>query len=263
MISEKAMFKDKEPEWRIDKAKQITKRLVDHAVDILWISETNAVTIYSNALAKQIPRSYAAHAFNVFRRAMHQIEIVRLCALWDKAKTNLQRETIPTVIELIDHPNVLERLCEAVRAQYPPVTEDGDLANELDHEVINFFRAKHANERAEQANSELKTAIKNARDVFSSDRLKAIRVLRDFHVAHNLAQEAKAKVGTVQPMEYGDEKTVLNETLSIIKTLYCWVNGIGFSFEGSRTIDRKCVEDLWPNCVFTITPERSRQGAAP
>ena len=95
---------------------------MDHAVDLLWINESNAVTLYSDVLSKQIPRSYAAHAFNVFRKSMHQIEIVRLCALWDPAK--IERETIPTIIELIDHSDVLARLADAVRAQYPPVNQD-------------------------------------------------------------------------------------------------------------------------------------------
>jgi hypothetical protein len=48
------------------------------------------------------PPSHAAHAFNVFKRGVHQFEIVRLCALWDRAKAD--RENIPTIIELIDHP---------------------------------------------------------------------------------------------------------------------------------------------------------------
>ena len=48
------MFESKNPEWRIEQAKQKTKRLVDHAVDILWIAENNAVTLYSDVLAKQI-----------------------------------------------------------------------------------------------------------------------------------------------------------------------------------------------------------------
>jgi hypothetical protein len=78
-----------------------------------------------------------------------------------------------------------------------------------------------------------------------------------------LTQEAKAKGGTVESMKYGDERTVLADTLSIIQTLYCWVNGVGFSFEASRKIYRKCTEELWHSCTFTITPGRSQQGAAP
>jgi len=37
--------------------------------------------LYSDTLSKQVPKSYAANAFNVFREALHQIELVRVCAL--------------------------------------------------------------------------------------------------------------------------------------------------------------------------------------
>jgi hypothetical protein len=254
------MFESKEPEWRINEAKRATKRVVDHAVDLLWINESNAVTLYSDVLAKQIPRSYAAHAFNVFRKSMHQIEIVRLCALWDPPK--IERETIPTIIELIDHLEVLARLADAVRAQYPPVTAN-QVAEGSDAEVINFYHAKLGNERSQEALVELRTAIDHARELQKSERLKAIRTLRNFHVAHNLTREAKDKLGAVEPMKLGDEKIILGETLSILKSLYSGVNGIGFSFEASRKIDRKCAEALWNRCTFTIEPERSRQGAPP
>jgi hypothetical protein len=70
---------------RIAEAKRLTERLVDHAHYLLDIRENNAIVVYSDQLSKQIPRSYAANAFNVFREAMHQIEMVRLCALWDQA----------------------------------------------------------------------------------------------------------------------------------------------------------------------------------
>jgi hypothetical protein len=53
----------------------------DHAHYLLDIRENNAIVVYSDQLSKQIPRSYAANAFNIFREAMHQIEIVWLNAL--------------------------------------------------------------------------------------------------------------------------------------------------------------------------------------
>ncbi|HEX3936879.1 MAG TPA: hypothetical protein VHX43_05175 [Xanthobacteraceae bacterium] len=258
------MFESKRVEWRIEEAKRTTKRVVDHAVDLLWLSESNAITLYSDALAKQIPRSYAAHAFNVFRKAMHQIEIVRLCALWDTAK--LDRETIPTVIELIDHPDVLAQLSETVRAQYVQVvpSRGTDVRKEdSDAEVINFYHAKTGSERAERAFAELQDTIKQSRVLQESRRLKAVRSLRNNHVAHNLTQEAKKKAGQVEPVKLGDERTVLGETLPIIKTLYSWVNGVGFSFEASQKIDRKCAEELWQNCTFTIGPGRPRLGSPP
>jgi hypothetical protein len=88
------VFETWEVSKRITEAKRLTARLVDHAHYLLDIRENNAIVVYSDQLSKQIPRSYAANAFNVFREAMHQIELVRLSALWDQAQ-----------IENENHPN--------------------------------------------------------------------------------------------------------------------------------------------------------------
>ncbi len=58
-------------------------------------------------------------------------------------------------------------------------------------------------------------------------------------------------------MKVGDERPVLEGSLQIIELLYCWVNGVGISFEESRKIDKKCAEELWNGCKFDIQ-DRSR-----
>jgi hypothetical protein len=89
------MFETWKTSKRITEAKRLTERLVDHAHYLLDIRENNAIVIYSDTLSKQIPRSYAANSFNVFREALHQIELVRLSALWDQA--HIENEAIPSV----------------------------------------------------------------------------------------------------------------------------------------------------------------------
>ena len=59
-------------------------------------------------------------------------------------------------------------------------------------------------------------------------------------------------MGPIAPMQYGDERRVLDETLPIVEALYCWVNGRSFSFDNSRKIDRKNAKALWEGCKFTI-----------
>jgi HEPN superfamily AbiU2-like protein len=114
-----AMFETWEAQTRIAEAKRLTTCVVDHLQYLLDIHENNAIVLYSDTLSKQIPKSIAANAFNVVREAMHQIEIVRVCALWDSALT-IERESIQTVIELIDDPKVLDALAEQARAGHPP-----------------------------------------------------------------------------------------------------------------------------------------------
>jgi hypothetical protein len=115
------MYETRDVNERIAEAKRLTERLVDHAHYLLDIRENNAIIVYSDQLSKQIPRSYAANAFNVLREAMHQIEMVRLCALWDQA--HVDKESIMTVVEFIDNDKVIEALAENARAQYISLPE--------------------------------------------------------------------------------------------------------------------------------------------
>jgi HEPN superfamily AbiU2-like protein len=224
------MFETWDTQKRISEAKRLTACLVDHTLYLLDIHENNAIVLYSDTLSKQIPKSYAANAFNVFWEAMHQIEVVRICALWDSAK--IDKESILTVIELIDDQKVLDALADQARAQH----------------AVEF-----GNQQAERANSSLKSAIKEARKLRSSAQLTSIRNLRDKHIAHYLTQtEGEKKAGPITPMAHGDERPVLDASKSIVEALNSWVNGVGLSFRDSQAIDRKCAEALWHACTFKI-----------
>jgi HEPN superfamily AbiU2-like protein len=72
---------------------------------------------YTPTLSAQIPKSFAANAFNVFQLSMYHFEIVRLCALWDRAaERDIDKESIPTVVELIADEKIIEELGEEIRA---------------------------------------------------------------------------------------------------------------------------------------------------
>lgn len=224
------MFVTWETQKRIDEAKRITARLVDHAQYLLDIHENNAIVLYSDTLSKQIPKSYAANAFNIFREAMHQIEVVRICAIWDQP--SIDRESILTVIELIDDQKVIDALAEQARASSGPGTGD---------------------KQAERAVAALKDAIQKARELRKSGRLKSIRNLRDKHVAHYLTQTTEEKKsGPIETMKHGDEGPVLDATISIVEALNSWVNNVGMPLKAAQEIDRKCAEALWQACTFKI-----------
>jgi hypothetical protein len=251
------LFETWDANKRIAEAKRLTERLVDHAHYLLDIRENNAIVVYSDQLAKQIPRSYAANAFNVFREAMHQIEIVRLSALWDQAQ--IDNETILTVIELIDNEEVIKTLAEAARAQYgqgPEPINPNESAEERELKEIN---EKRGEEHSNNAIAGLRKAIADARALKSSPQLKSIRHLRHKHVAHYLTRTKEERNGEIiAPMKVGDEKPVLETSLKIVELLYCWVNGVGLSFEESQKIDKKCAEELWSGCTFNIQDPTKR-----
>jgi hypothetical protein len=165
-----------------------------------------------------------------FREAMHQIEIVRICALWDNP--TLDRESVLSVIELIDDPNVLETLADQARGDLPKAVGD---------------------QRAAKALSSLKDAIKKAREMRSSSGLKSIRGLRDKHVAHYLTEKAEEPENGPAPMKHGDEGPIIEASIAIVEALNSYVNGVGLSFGDCRAIDKKCATALWNACTFKIT----------
>jgi hypothetical protein len=117
------MFDNKTSAERIALAKAKMERVLDHFLYVLELHANNEFVVYSHILSAQIRASFAANAFNVFQLSMHQIEIVRLCALWDKAEPD--KENIPTVVRLIDNEQVVEDLAKAARANWANIQPPG------------------------------------------------------------------------------------------------------------------------------------------
>jgi hypothetical protein len=108
------MFENLEGQARIELAKTKLNNVLGHFLYLLELHANNAHVVYSSLLSSQIPQSFAANAFNVFQRSMHRMEIVRLCALWDSAC--IDKENIPTVIELIDDNSIIDSLAGETRS---------------------------------------------------------------------------------------------------------------------------------------------------
>jgi hypothetical protein len=72
------MFEGLPESQRIPVAMKKMDRVLDHAISLAALHENNAIVVFSSILAEQIPRSYAANAFNVFQYAMRDFELVRL-----------------------------------------------------------------------------------------------------------------------------------------------------------------------------------------
>src|SRR5688572_5299573 len=95
---------------RIRLAKAKMTKVLDHFLYVIELHANNSFVVFSPRIASQISRSHAANAFNVFQRSMHQIEIMRLCAIWDGI--DLDKENIPTVVALIEDDEIIEMLAE-------------------------------------------------------------------------------------------------------------------------------------------------------
>jgi hypothetical protein len=242
---------------RLATAKVKTERVVGHLLYVLELHENNEIIVYSDTLSAQIPTSYAANAFIIFRHGIHQFEIVRLCALWDGVE--LEKENIPTIIELIDHPEVIDLLAKEAAAPWKNShtriynsSDDPDLSA-LEIDAMRRSDEEFGDEQAQRAREELCKAINESRTISDSPKLVSMMNLRDKYLAHSLEETRRErKVGPIDPMKYGDERAMLNASLPIVEALFCWVNGKSFSFEDSREIDRKNARALWDACTFNI-----------
>jgi hypothetical protein len=208
-------------EDRIKLAKEKTNRVVDHVRYLLELHENNEIVLYSNTLSQQIPTSYAANAFNVFQLALRQIEIVRLCALWDRA--GIDKENIPIIVEAVNDPAVIGKLVEETRSHWQH--QGGEIFTESDDPQLIAAAAEAARRNDEQfgqqeataAQDDLQAAIKRVRDILESSLLARIMNYRDKRLAHSLAQTGREKVRPIPPMRVGDEREMLNESCEIVE----------------------------------------------
>jgi hypothetical protein len=193
------MFESLENAVRIELAKDKMPRVLDHLLYLLELHANNAHVVYSALLSSQIPQSFGANAFNIFRRSMHQFEIVRLCALWDSADP--AKENIPTVIELIDDPTIINMLADETRSHWAneamtllnPSVEP--TLNAAERNAVRQSELAFADDQAERARSELMRAIAQARVISGSPRLGSIMNIRDKHLAHSLEKTRREKHG--------------------------------------------------------------------
>ncbi|TIL41993.1 hypothetical protein [Mesorhizobium sp.] len=253
---------------RLARAKARTDRLVGHTASLFLMQAANATVIYSPALAEQIPTSFAAHAFNQFQRSMHLFELVRLTALWDRYGDD--RESIPTIVDLIDHKVILAKVVDAERSHYLNHPEPRDLTPSEDPAYVAMkaawweeYQIKWAEEAGNRAQDRLKFAIERTREIAASDRLKALIEVRN-QIAHNLDFQPGTNTPTEpgRTLKYGDEKSLLEDTVLIADALHLALNGTSFMWDDSREQAQRWADELWKNCKFEI-PKSGRRGSSP
>lgn len=251
------MFENMTSAERIALVKSKMERVLDHFLYLLELHANNEFVVYSRTLSTQIRDSFAANAFNVFQRSMHQIEIVRLCALWDSADPD--KENIPTVVELIADDKIIEDLVEETRGHWannqPPhlmnPSPDPDVAANEQQELM-AMNASFGDEQAAKAKTGLREAIAKTSAILSSPLHASVMNMRDKHLAHSLTETRREKRGAVAAMRYGDETALLSDSIPIIEALFCWVNGKSFSIADSQEIDRENAQALWHGCKFDV-----------
>ncbi len=86
MASKKAWFASLSAHERYERAVHIVSCAIDQLQEIIGVTETNRIIIYSPAIASQIPPSYAANAFNLLQWVMLNYEFsgFALCGIAER-----------------------------------------------------------------------------------------------------------------------------------------------------------------------------------
>ncbi len=240
-------------EERIKLAKDKTQRLVDKARVLLRVRSTNEILLHTDIISKQIPNSHAAYAFNALGKAMHEHELTRLCALWDRVRndnTVRDRDSIPAVVWLVDHPDVESHLCKEMFDRFaggfssPP--QDGDPL--MHAAIVESYKAAgtvRGDVEAAKVSQWLSEAKKLAGSTNTGDLLGSVRDYRDQNIAHILSSEfAKPKV-LERKAKYGDEKVLFDITIDVVGKLHLAVNGAEFMWDDAVRIETRNAEAFW------------------
>ena len=242
---------------RIALAKERMNKVVDHMLHLLAIHESNRIVVFSDALSRQIPRSRAANAFNLFRDVVHRYELIRLCIVWDEQHADT--ESIPTVVALIDEREIVRALAHETcglwvkrGARVLDPQSDPVLAAEIErlnrHHALQFARRQGA-----KAARTLLRTIRVAKKIECSAVLRSVRNFRHKHLAHGLARtRAEVQGPAIEAITNSEVHELLERSIAVADALYCWVNGSSFDWEDARRIDRENAEALWHPCKFNL-----------
>ena len=221
---------------RLTLAKQRTNELVNHMISLIALHASNQVILKTDVLSRQIPRSYAAHAFNNFRFSMAGFEVVRLCAFWEPPDP--QDASIPNVLHLFDDPEV--------RADIRAGITGGQSKPHISEEAY----VSVLEEMAREIDALIDQTLARARAVESSSRLKSVRNHRHKFLAHNLSKTRAEEAGPVAPMKNNDVDWLFAETEAIVDGLHHGLNRTGLDWPGSHAISKRQAESLWHGTKF-------------
>ncbi|MEM5493900.1 hypothetical protein [Hoeflea sp. AS16] len=255
----KARVAQLDTKTRIECAKtMIRDKIINHVLEVVAIQANNEYLVYSNRLTEQIPRSYAANAYNVLSQTSFLFAVLRTAALWDTADENTA--SILTIVEYVDDDDVINALAEEHRHAHASLGvgmlnkphSDPAIQAALERSIQDS-QNRFAEKQAWKARRRLRRAICISRKIAQSPALERLRNSRDKHIAHALIQTRRERRNPVAPMKYGDEVHLLRQSIWLAENFYCWVNGTSFDIQrDSRDIAKKRAQELWENVELHI-----------
>jgi len=171
---------------RIERAKKLlADKIINDVRVAIDIQANNEYLLYSNQLVDQIPRSYAANAYNILIGSVFHYAALRTVVLWDSARKD--RASIQTVVEYIDDPAVIDALADEHLKAFKSRDEPrlyGIYDPEIDAEIDRLNKQlpnSFAEKQARKARRALHWAVYVARRIAVSGELRRVREWRDIY----------------------------------------------------------------------------------
>lgn len=222
-------------EDRIKRASSMLHGMINDLLELIRVHENNRLVVYSGLIADQIPRSFAANAFNTLVRTMHQYEVIRLCAFWDPIE--LGARSLPHVSALVGPMDVRNALIESTKQHW-----------------LNHHDEYFAISQARKVGEQLDRAKRATMQISASDRLWHLMQTRHKRLAHGLMRtRAEEKTGKTAIFVAGTERSILRSTIRIVDLFHLAVTGTSFDFNGSREMFRRNSEALWKGVTVNVT----------
>lgn len=244
------------PQDRVAQSKDCVTKVVNRLVEVIELDENVKFFTFSDHLAHQIPKSHAAHAFDLCRYSLWRYQIIRLLSVWDRGDDGTH--SIQTAIALIDDDSVVDLLAQETFDHWANIPShrlnpsDDPEIEKLLRDSIKESQRHFAVDQQKKTTDALMLAIRKTKETVAADALRSAQNVRH-HLAHNLSQTRIEKSGPVNPLHIRDAAKLLEESISITEGLYSWVNGVSFDFADCRRIAAKRAKELWENCTFQIT----------
>ncbi|MEZ5887956.1 MAG: hypothetical protein R3D56_13900 [Paracoccaceae bacterium] len=244
---------------RAERAKVVVKELTQRIQPVLELHAASEIIVYADTLSSQIPPSRAALAFNSLQESIFQLLVIKLVSLWEAPADN--RFSIPTAIALIDDGDLIAALAKETYEAHANrcvrnINPSGDM--ELDRiaeQSARTWQLGFARDQEANAKQSLRDLVKDVAALRAGSIAEALTNARD-HMAHSLEKTRRELSAPVPSAKYGFEKTLLEEAMAAIETLYCWVNGTSFDIKGNcLEIAREQARDFWENLKFSHKAE--------
>lgn len=240
------------PEERLTKAKDVLSKVADVIEFLLPLHETNKIVVLSDYISKQIGPSYAANSYNNFARSLLEIELVRLCSLWDKPEENAY--TIRTIIDLIDDPSVIHLMSKGV-ADFRRSTAKDPLyirvpVGQKHIDVMKtHFQIADADAKNEYQKITIisRNVIKMSNLIYNSDRLLRVKNFRNKNIAHALSRTIaeNKRNEPIDPPKVRDVGKLIFSTVRIMGRLWLCVNSGSYAWDSSKLRAKRDAEALW------------------